>query len=236
MYRSLSFWGKRGSSLTARARLVSGPRATKETCGRHVLAVHHHQRAAADYRQTTARPLTWFWFSDTSLINALAASSFWIFSSHFGSLSSITSPSPSPPKWSVLEWLSLTRETPQPRNTGICRKKRSHWCSFYWDFSVDIHDVRHTLIIGQFNPYSSCILIIKCHHVLINSLCFLNTTVTKWTIKSFLGYLVSFCCLFTWVNNRLTTAVIFLWSLKWMIQSKISWKWSPNSIDCWGLM
>ena len=33
MYRSLSFWGKLGSSLTAKARLVSGPRATKETCG-----------------------------------------------------------------------------------------------------------------------------------------------------------------------------------------------------------
>lgn len=37
MYRSLSFWGKHGSNLTARARLVSGPRATKETCGQHKL-------------------------------------------------------------------------------------------------------------------------------------------------------------------------------------------------------
>lgn len=39
MYRSLSFLGKCGSSLTASARLVSGPRATSETCGKHILVV-----------------------------------------------------------------------------------------------------------------------------------------------------------------------------------------------------
>lgn len=46
MYRSLSFWGKLGSSLTANARLVSGPSATKETCG-EVILMKRHQRAAS---------------------------------------------------------------------------------------------------------------------------------------------------------------------------------------------
>lgn len=52
MYRSLSFWGKHGSSLTANARLVSGPRATRETCAKHILVVRR-QRAATRYRRTT---------------------------------------------------------------------------------------------------------------------------------------------------------------------------------------
>lgn len=135
MYRSLSFWGKHGSSLTASARLVSGPRATRETCRKHILVVQH-QRAAAQYRQSTERFLTCFWFSVTSLIIALTACSLWIFSSHCGSLSSITSPSPSLPKWSVGEVLAPTRGPPEPRNTGICRKTKL--CSV--QFSVGFVD------------------------------------------------------------------------------------------------
>lgn len=50
MYRSLSFWGKHGSSLTASARLVSGPMATREICGKHVLVVQH-RRADSHYGQ-----------------------------------------------------------------------------------------------------------------------------------------------------------------------------------------
>ncbi len=123
MYRSLSFLGKHGSSLTASARLVSGPRATRETCRKHILAAQH-QRAAAHNKQSTERFLTCFWFSVTSLIIALTACSFWIFSSHCGSLSSVTSPSPSVPKWSLSVSLASTRGPPAPRNTGICRKKK----------------------------------------------------------------------------------------------------------------
>lgn len=40
MYSSLSFCGKHGSSLTARAKLESGPRATRETCREHSVTPH----------------------------------------------------------------------------------------------------------------------------------------------------------------------------------------------------
>lgn len=118
MYRSLSFWGKHGSSLTASARLVSGPMATREICGKYILVVQH-RRAPTHYGQSF---LTWFWFSVTSRIIALTACSFWIFSSHCGSLSSITSPSPSVPKWSLNGLLAPTRGPLEPRKTGICKK------------------------------------------------------------------------------------------------------------------
>lgn len=121
MYRSLSIWGKHGSTLTATARLVSGPRATKETCRKHILI--QLQTTATHHRQATQQFLTWFLFSDASLIIALTACSLWIFSSHCGSLSLITSPSPSVPKWSVHGLLAPTRGPAQPRNTGICRQK-----------------------------------------------------------------------------------------------------------------
>lgn len=48
MYRSLSFLGKQGSSLTARARLVSGPRATREIYIKHILS-SWHLRADSPY-------------------------------------------------------------------------------------------------------------------------------------------------------------------------------------------
>lgn len=121
MYTSLSFWGKLGSTLTATARLVSGPRATRETCRKHILI--QLQTTATHHKQSTQQFLTWFRFSDTSLIIASIACSLWIFSSHCGSLSLITSPSPSVPKWSVRGLLAPTRGPAQPRNTGICRRK-----------------------------------------------------------------------------------------------------------------
>lgn len=124
MYRSLSFWGKHGSTLTANARLVSGPRAHKETCRNHSSTQQQQQKAATRYRHCTQQFLTRFWFSDTSLIIASTACSLWIFSFHRGSLSLITSPSPSVPKWSVRELLAPTRGPAQPWNTGICRRRK----------------------------------------------------------------------------------------------------------------
>lgn len=126
MYSSLSFCGKHGSSLTARARLVSGPRATRETCRQNAHSVHTWQQT-----RPADRSLTWFWFSVTSRIIALTAFSFWIFSSHHGSLSLITSPNPSVPKWSEHRLLAPTRGPAQPRKTGICRKNIIY-CTMCW--------------------------------------------------------------------------------------------------------
>ena len=111
--------------------------------GRNVLLVRHQRAATHTHththtqthtqtdRQSPERVLTCFWFSVTSRIIALTACSFWIFCSQRGSVSLITSPSPSVPKWSLTALQAPTRGAPEPRNTGICRENKPEMSSVY---------------------------------------------------------------------------------------------------------